>query len=179
MIDLRIALASVAILTGSFSTGCMTAYRKSVGADLTKEHSKIFLTDFNTAWQSVLDSLSASRKDVTNREGGFIQTRWTDNTAEKNFVDSFGGASSYLKAQYRFRITVAKGFYNGRPSVKIVINKEQMIQRDVLEGWRPVESDTIDENTLLYRVGRIIHIRMLLAKEEEEKTRRALEGVEF
>ncbi len=177
------ALRAQWLLTASilllFNSACMSAYRKSVGADLTEEHSKIYLTDFNTAWQAVLDSLSSARLDVTNREGGLIQTRWTDNTAEKNFVDSFGGAASFLKAQYRFRVTVAKGFYNGQPSVKVVVAKEQMIQRDVLEGWRAVESDTVDEKTLIYRIGRLIHIRMMLAREEEERSKRALESVDF
>lgn len=157
----------------------MSAYRKSVGADLTNMYSKIFLTDFNTAWQAVLDSLRNSRLDVSNREGGVVQTRWTDNTAEKNFVDSFGAAESFLKAQYRVRITVAKGFYNGKPSVRVTVQKEQMIQRDVLEGWRPTESDSIDENTLLYRIGRLIQIKLKLQSLEDEKARKALEGVEF
>jgi hypothetical protein len=157
----------------------MSAYRKQVGADLTQTYTKIFLTDFNFAWQAVLDSIRSYRLDITNREGGVVQTRWTDNTAEKNFVDSFGGADSYLKAQFRVRIIVSKGFYNGKPSTKVTVQKEQMIQRDVLEGWKPVPTDGIDENTLLYRIGRLIQIKLTLQKLEEEKARRALENVEF
>lgn len=169
------ALALVLLST----PGCMSAYRKSVGADLSNTYSKIFLTDFNTAWQAVIDSLRNSRLDVSNREGGVVQTRWTDNTAEKNFVDSFGGADAFLKAQYRVRVTAAKGFYNGKPSVKVTVQKEQLVQRDVLEGWKPMESDTIDENTLLYRIGRLIQIKLRLQAMEDEKARKALEGVEF
>jgi hypothetical protein len=171
--------AAALVCVAAFNTGCMSAYRKSVGADLSNTYSKIFLTDFNTAWQAVLDSLRNSRLDVSNREGGVVQTRWTDNTAEKNFVDSFGGADAYLKAQYRFRVTAAKGFYNGKPSVKVTVQKEQMVQRDVLEGWKPIESDDIDENTLLYRIGRLIQIKLKLQALEEEKARKTLEGVEF
>ncbi len=159
--------------------GCMSAYRKQVGADLSRTYTKIFLTDVNTAWQAVLDSLRSSRIDISNREGGLVQTRWTENTAEKNFVDSFGSADAFLKAQYRFRVVVAKGFYNGKPSVKVTVQKEQLIQRDVLEGWRPVESDSVDENTLLYRIGRLIQIKLRMQGLEDEKSRKALEGVEF
>jgi hypothetical protein len=166
----------LALVTAS---GCVSAYRQTVGGETAQVFTKIYLTDFNTAWQSVLDSLKASRLDVSNREGGFIQTKWTENTAEKNFVDSFGGADAYLKAQYRFRVNVAKGFYNGRPSVKVTVQKEQLIQRDVLEGWRPIETDAVDENTLLYRIGRIIFIRMKLAQLEEEKTKKAIESSGF
>jgi hypothetical protein len=161
------------------ATGCTSAYRQSVGGETAQVFNRVYLTDFNTAWQAVLDALKSSRLDVSNREGGFIQTRWTENTAEKNFTDSFGGADSYLKAQFRVRVTVAKGFYNGHPSVKVTVQKEQLIQRDVLEGWRPIETDMIDENTLLYRIGRIIYIRMKLARLEEEKTKKAIENSGF
>lgn len=161
------------------SSSCVSAYRQSIGADTTKTFSRIYFTDFNVAWQSALDALKASPLDVSNREGGFIQTRWIDNTSEKNFSDSFGSAKSYLKAQYRLKLSVAKGFYNGRPTIKITTLKEQLVQNDVLDGWRAKETDGIDENTILYRVGRIIYIKMKIAKLEEEKTRKSLEDVKF
>lgn len=172
-------LLVAALLVAGISSGCMKAYQQSLGGEGVKVQERIFLTDFNTAWQAVLDALKNSRLDVSNREGGFIQTKWAENTAEKNFVDSFGGADSYLKAQIRIRATVAKAYYNGQPAVKIAIQKEQIVQRDVLEGWKGVETDATDENTLLYRVGRLILIRMKLAKIEEEKTKHALEHSGF
>jgi len=157
----------------------MSAYKQSIGGDGVKVFNRVYLTDFNIAWQSVLDALKSSRLDVSNREGGFIQTKWTENTAEKNFTEAFGGADAYLKSQYRFRVTVAKGFFNGRPSIKVAVQKEQLIQRDVLEGWKPIESDSIEENTLMYRIGRLILIRMKLAELERAKTKRAIENSKF
>lgn len=161
------------------ASGCVTAYKESVGGETTQVFSKIYLTDFNTAWQAVLDSLKSTRLDVTNREGGFVQTKWTENTAEKNFVDSFGSADAYLKAQYRLKVTVSKGFYNGQPSIKVTVQKDQLVQIDVLEGWRPIVTDSIDENTLLYRIGRIITIKTRLAQIERERIQKAMEDVKF
>ena len=177
MRNLFVALSLLAVTMSASS--CISAYRQSIGSDTSQVFMRIYLSDFNTSWQAVLDALKNSHLDVSNREGGFVQTKWTDNTSEKNFVDSFGGADSYLKAQYRFRINVAKGFYNGQPSVKVSVQKEQLVQRDVLEGWRPIETDTIDEKTLLYRIGRIIFIRMKLGYLEEEKTKKAIEKSGF
>ncbi|HTL11823.1 MAG TPA: hypothetical protein VL588_05015 [Bdellovibrionota bacterium] len=157
----------------------MSAYIKSVGGNVEESYSRIYLTDFNTAWQSVLDSLKSYPLDVSNREAGFIQTKWNDNTAQKNFVDAFAGAATYLKAQFRFKVVVNKGFYNGSQSVKVAVQKEQLIQQDVLEGWRGVSSDSFDENTLLYRIGRIIYIRLKMARLEEEKTKHELENSGF
>jgi hypothetical protein len=161
------------------SAACVSAYVQTVGGNTAQNFSRIYLTDYNTAWQSILEALKNSRLDVSNREGGFVQTKWTDNTADKNFTDSFGNADSYLKAQYRFRVVLGKGFYNGQPTVKVTVEKEQLIQRDVLEGWFPVETDSIDETTLLYRIGRLIFIKMKFARLEEERTKKSLENSGF
>ena len=166
---------AAAALAPLIMSGCMTAYKQSVGTDHSQVFRKIYKTDLNTAWQSVLDALKSSPIDVSNREGGYIRTKWTDNTAERNFTDSFGPASSFLKAEYRFRVSVAKGFYNGIPIVKVSVQKDQRVQRDLLEGWKPIETDSIDENTLIYRIGRIISMRMKIAQIEEEKTRLEIE----
>lgn len=171
--DFRLTFVLVLALSAS---GCMTAYKKSVGGEGPKTFIRIYLTDFNTAWQSVGDSLKSFRIDVSNREGGFYQTRWTDNTAEKNFIESYAGATSFLKAQFRFKIVLTKGLYNGKDSVKISVLKEQLIQRDVLDGWRPVDTDDIEENTLLYRIGRLITMRMRMAKIDELKQKEELKA---
>ncbi|MBI2711315.1 MAG: hypothetical protein HYX41_00425 [Bdellovibrio sp.] len=158
---------------------CVSAYVATVGGNSAKVFDRIYVTDYNTAWQATLDALKNIRLDVTNREGGFLQSKWTDNTAEKNLTDSFGSADSFLKAQFRFKVSVAKGFYNGTPTVKVSVQKEQMVQRDVLEGWRPVESDEIDETTLLYRIGRLIFIRTKIDRLEREKTKHELDNTHF
>lgn len=164
-----------ALSLGTLVSGCADAYKRALGTDTEQVFTRIFLTDFNTAWQSALEALKTSPLDVTNREAGVVQTKWSDNTAQKNFSESFGAADSFLKAQYRVRVSLAKGFYNGKPSVKVAVQKEQLVQRDVLEGWRPIESDSIEEKTLLYRIGRIIAIRTKLARIEEERIRKSLQ----
>jgi hypothetical protein len=151
-------------------SGCVTAYKESVNANESEVFVKIYKTDFNTAWQAVLDALKNSSLDVSNREGGFLQTKWTDNTEEKNFAEGLNTTDGFLKAQYRFKVTVSKGAaFNGIPTTKVSVQKEQLVQRDVLEGWTPTQTDSIEENTLLYRIGRIISIRTKMARLEEKK----------
>jgi hypothetical protein len=145
------------------------------GTELDKIYSRIFLTDYNTAWQAGLEALKRYEKTVQNRQGGIIQTNWQDNTAEKNFTEAFGGDATYLKARYRFNVSIAPGNYNGKPSVKVSILKEQMIQRDMLEGWKQVKSDAIEENAFLYRVGRIIWLKLKLKQLEEQKMQEVLD----
>ncbi len=164
----ELALLAICLLSIG-SPGCMSAYRRSVGATVEQAYIKIFVTDPNTAWQAILEALKSYRLDVSDRESGFIQTRWKDNTSERNLVDSFGSADIYLKAQFRFRINMDRGRFAGTDSIKITVQREQVVQRDVLEGWRPVDTDGIEERTLLYRLERLIAIRDRIATIERER----------
>jgi len=167
----RTAIFGFLLATAFGGSGCMTAYKKSVGANTQTNFHRVYNTDFNTAWQSVLDSMKSIRLDVTNREAGFLQSRWMDNTKEKNFTDGDGSTAIYMRAQYRFKVTVAKGVYNRVPAVKVTVQREQFAQRDALDDFHPLESDSIEENTLLYRIGRIIAIKTRITKLEEYQTK--------
>ncbi|MEN9723185.1 MAG: hypothetical protein RJB38_1171 [Pseudomonadota bacterium] len=162
------------------SLGCKTAYRRSVGATQEQVFTRIFLTDTTTAWIAVMESLKSFRLDVSNQKAGFVQTRWIDNTVDRNNADPMGGTGPYLKAQFRFKINLSPGYLGGRgQGVKVSVLREQWVQRDILEGWRPSETDAIEERTLLYRIGRIIAVRMEVERLEREKTERAIEESPF
>ena len=153
----------------------MSAYKKSVGGEADKIFSKVFISDYAMAWESSVDSMKASTMDIVNRENGTLQTKWIDNTNERNLIDSTGSVSPYLKAQYRFRITLAKGFFQGKPSVRVNVQKEQQIQRDVLEGWINQDTDGIQENSLLYRIGKVIDFKRRIQDIENQRLKRQLE----
>ena len=172
----RASVSLIAAMMLFFMTSCMSAYKKKVGGETEQVFTRIYLTDFNTAWQAALEALKSHPLDASNREAGHIRTKWKDNTANKNFIDSFGIGKTYLKAQFRYTLSVAEGFFDGKPSVKVSVQREQMVQNDVLEGWRPVETDSIEENTLLYRIARLIVIKTKLAADEDIKTQKAVDA---
>jgi hypothetical protein len=153
----------------------MSAYLKSVGGDGERVFSKVYVGDFNLAWEAAKDALITSPMDVINRENGSLQTKWIDNTAERNLIDSAGSVNLYLKAQFRFRITLAKGVFEGKPSVRVSVQKEQQIQRDVLEGWIQQPTDGIQENSLLYRIGKVMEFNTRFQEIEAKKLKRQME----
>ncbi len=156
-------------------TGCMSAYKKSVGGDTDRIFSKIILAEYPVTWESAVDALKASPMEIVNRENGTLQTKWIDNTAERNLIDAVGTVSPYTKAPYRFRVSLAKGFYDGKTSVRVSVQKEQEIQRDVLEGWINQESDGIQENSLIYRITKVIESKLRLQDIENQRLKRQLQ----
>jgi len=163
------------LVMGLLLPGCMSAYLKSVGGDGERVFSKVYVGDFGLAWESSVESVKTSPMEVVNRENGSLQTKWIENTAERNLIDSAGSVNVYQKAQYRFRISLAKGIYDGQSSVRVSIQKEQQIQRDVLEGWVNQPTDGIQENSLLYRIGKVMEFKGRLQEMEAQKLKRQLE----
>jgi hypothetical protein len=170
----KLSLLTVLICLTVSASGCMSAYKKSVGGDADRVYTKVLISDYPIAWESAVDALKASPMDIVNRENGTLQTKWIDNTSERNLIDAAGSVSPYTKAQYRFRATLAKGFYDGKTSVRVSVQKEQQIQRDVLEGWINQESDGIQENSLLYRIGKVIESKLRLQDIENQRLKRQL-----
>ncbi len=147
------------------------------GFDLTPIYSRILKTDYNTGWTAVLDALGSFERAIVNREAGVIQTAWIDSTAtHKELTEPFGESQTFLKSKYRISVTVAPGTYRGKPSVKVSIQKELMVQYDPLDSWKPVKTDGIEENTMLYRITRLVKIKHRLNEMEEERLQQALKS---
>lgn len=162
------------LLLGTGAMGCASAYLKKVGEDPSPAYRRIFVTEYNLAWEATIDTFKSSPMEVVNRESGSLQTKWIDNTAERNLLDSVGADLPYVKAQYRFRVTLARGRVDDLDTVRVTVQKEQQIQRDVLEGWRNRMSDGVQENSLLYRIGKLIDMKTRLNEIEEQKLREEL-----
>ena len=132
---------------------------------------KVFKNDYNQTWLAVLQVMTKYNLEVTNQEAGVIKTRWTDNTLEVNFADSFGSSDAVKAAKYKLIINVVKGYRSKREVAKVTVYRRQMIEQDFLQGWKVIPSDGILEKTILYRIERNLAIAGKLKKIEEQKAK--------
>lgn len=126
-----------------------------------KAPSRIFLTDYSTAWTATLEAISGG-KDVIrnqNRETGIIDTGWIDNSESRQFLDVFSDEDFFLRMRYRAQVQVREGKKNGEPAVMIRVLKQQQRESTFLGGYQDIESDGIEESVYLYRIGRLIAIQ--------------------
>jgi hypothetical protein len=137
---------------------------------------KIFRSDFTQTWQSTIQILQKYDLAVQNKESGTIKTRWIDNTLQTNFEDSFGGDNLIKGAKFKLVVNVIKGFRASREVTKVSIFKRQMLEKDFLQGWKVQRSDGVLEQTLLYRIERVILIDNKLRELEAKKNRKIEES---
>ena len=159
--------------------GCMSAYVKQVGGDVDRSYTRTFIADYETAWDALQDAMKSEKFETSNKEAGFVQTQWGDNTHALNAEEAYYGSAVYVSAHYRMKVHLTKTFFEGVPAVKLSVQKDQMIQLDVLEGQKAMESNGIDEHTFLYRVGRLIYMKLKLAEAEKAKKEQELKNAKF
>lgn len=132
--------------------------------------SRVFLTDFSTAWTAALEAVSAGRDviKVNNREAGLIETGWISNTESRQFLDVFSNEDFFLQMRYKLRVQVREGKKNGQQAVMVRVLKDQQKQNTFLGGWQDAQSDALEESVYLYRIGRLIAIQQFTEDQNEK-----------
>lgn len=134
-----------------------------------KAFTRIFLSDFATAWTASLEAVSAGRTDVVrvnNRETGIIETGWIDNTESRQFLDVFRDEDFFLRMRYKMQVQVREGIKNGQQAVMVRVLKQQQQQTTFMGGFNELESDGVEEGVYLYRIGRLIALQQ--SNEQQE-----------
>lgn len=133
--------------------------------------SQVFRYNYNQTWLAVLQVMKTEDIEIQNQEAGVVKTRWTDNTMELNFADSFGSSDSIKAAKYKVIVNVVKGFRGTKEVTKVTVYRRQMIEQDFLQGWKIIPSDGIMEKVILYRIERELDIRGKIKSIEDEKAK--------
>lgn len=135
-----------------------------------KAYSRIFLTDYSTAWTAALESVSQGRDTIRiqNRETGTIESAWIDHSEQRQFLDVFSDENFFLRMRYRLQVQVREGTKNDQKAVLVRVLKQQQKESTFLGGWQDVESDGLEESVYLYRIGRMIAIQQYNEKQEDE-----------
>jgi hypothetical protein len=137
---------------------------------------RIVNADYNQTWQAVIQVMKKYDIAQQNQEAGYIKTRWMDNTLEINFTDSFGSSDAIKAAKFKLVVNVVKGYRASREVSKVTIFKRQLVEQDFLQGWKEITTDGIMENSLLYRISRIIDIDNKIKEIDKAREKEQLES---
>ncbi len=172
-----ISFFHLSLLAIIFSLSGCTSYEKFKKVTQEVEFpSQVYNADFNQGWQAVIEVMKRFDIATQSQEAGLIKTRWMDNTRSFNFANSFNQNESVRAAQFKLQVNVVKGFRGDREVTKITFYKRQLVEQDFLQGWKESPSDNIMEKTLLYRIGRILHIEQRLDKIQKEREKEQIES---
>lgn len=170
-------LLSFCILPFLYSCASYDLFKKQ--ADDFELPTLIIKADKAKTWAAVVGTMKRFDIEQQNMESGIIRTKWMDNTLALNFIDSFGTADKIKSAKFKLLINVSAATTNPRyPQTKVTIYKRQLVENDMFQGWRELDTDSITEKTLLYRIQRIVSMDTVIEKLQKEKESRLIKNFE-
>ncbi len=115
-----------------------------------------FNDSFEKVWRAVQLAMRKYPVKTNIYESGILETDYVK--SDKLFSDP-NDAKSPAGLRYRLIIRAVKGRIGKSNVVKVSVTKVPEVQSDFFSGYRPIDSDGLEENAVLYRIGRFLEIK--------------------
>jgi hypothetical protein len=129
--------------------------------------SQLYRADFDQIWRNIQLAMRRYPVRVNNIDAGILETDYIK--ADKLFSMP---SETPPRPGVRYKIIVRgiKGSVEGKPAVEVKLQKIVEMQENFFEGFRTVPSDGLEEQTILYRIGRYLEIDQMLGKTQTPAT---------
>lgn len=126
-----------------------------------KQH--LFFKDYDKVWRATQISLQKYPIRINNIDTGHLETQFiTTNTLWK---EAHIKNPKNSNTRYKLKVNVIKGNVKKRSSVKVTISKKIVRQKDFFSTDEPIPSNGIEEEMILYRIGRELIIEKALERD--------------
>ncbi len=156
-------LLALAISVGALS-GCSSASVEPEHIDIKDPgpKTKTFSTSFLNTWKACLIVLGKYPLKSYDEESGVIETDfirgedvWVAPHRKKYIQGGF---------KYKLNLRVIKGKQGAKPVTKVIVLKQPELQKDFFADSEKIQTDGLEELSLLYRIERELALEEALAK---------------
>ena len=106
---------------------------------------QVYPATYDQTWLAVIFIMKKFEILKRDQVLGIIKTRWSDNTKSYNFANVFGSSRDVKSARFQLQLSVSKGFQGGREVSRVTLYKRQLVEQDILQGFKETFSDGILE----------------------------------
>lgn len=160
----KVLLIALAISVGAINVGCSSATVEPELIDIKDPgpKTKTFSTSFLNTWKACLIVLGKYPLKSYDEESGVIETDYI--RGEDVWVAPH--RKKYVKGGYRYKLNlrVIKGKQGKDPVTKVIILKQPELQKDFFAASEKMQTDGLEEMSLLYRIERELALEEALSK---------------
>lgn len=169
-----LALIFFITLNGMTLTGCSTASsqlekRLKVGEPL----SRVFSAKYEDVEAAIKQAMIRYPQRVDNTEAGIFETDFVK--GEVRFRSPVQTKEFSAGYRYRLLIRLVRGKNEEKPAVKVLVTKQIEMARDFFADPDAVASDGLEEEVILYRIGREISLARAMVKATERENKKQQE----
>lgn len=124
--------------------------------------SQIFYASFDEVWTAVNLVMQPYPLRISNRDKGTLETDVF--RGFQTWTPPYAPNSATAGESYQITIHVVRGNTQGAAATKVLIEKDIKLQKDFFAEAATMPSDGMQEETILYRIGREIQIHRAIVK---------------
>ena len=134
-----------------------------------KTYEAVFASPYSLVWQSIQVTIKDYPIKKSQSESGQILTKPIKGYSV--WRPPPGSIKNKRNRHYTLKILLHKGVVDLNPAVKVQVIKEEFIHKDFIEEAVPAVSNGLEEEVILYRIGRELHLAEEKRKHFERKTK--------
>ena len=163
------------LLSGAFAlsaSGCATASDKlEKRLKIGEPVARVYAAKYEEVEGAIKQAMIRYPQRVDNTEAGIFETDYVK--GEARFRSP--AASTEFSPGYRYRLLLrlVRGKNDEKPAVKVLVTKQAEIARDFFSQPDPVGSDGLEEEVVLYRIGREIVLAKAMTKATDRANKKA------
>jgi hypothetical protein len=159
---MQVAIRSIFSFVLLFSIGGCALFDKDdkeVVVNLPKPpYQRIYDAEFERVWRAVQVTLANYPIAINNMDAGILETEYV--RSDKGWLSPEAPPIPPGGRKYKINIQVARGMSedSNRQVIRVRVTKELVTQRDYFSDTSPLESDGLEEQSLLYRIERELEV---------------------
>lgn len=144
-------------------TGCVTSANQQVDGRLKAGEpvSRVYYAKYDEVELAVKQAMIRYPQRIDNTEAGFFETDYVK--GEARFRSPHRKNDFSPGYRYRLVIRLVRGREDGKPAIKVSVAKLIEIARDFFSNPDALSSDGLEEDVILYRIGREIEVSRALS----------------
>lgn len=163
----RVLLSIFSLL---FFSGCQTATEKLDSRKKQTSYSRVYFSSYEETDMALKQAMIRYPQRIDNTaEAGIFETDYVKGDLRFRAP----GETTPHSPGYRYRILVrlVKGKAEEKNSTKVQLIKKPEVSRDFFSEPQPIPSDGLEEEVLLYRIGRELQINRALTKANDKRNK--------
>lgn len=128
---------------------------------------QVMVGSYDEVWRAIQKAFSGYPIQVNNLDQGILETDVIKGA--QVWVPPYEKSPRPSNYHYVLNVRVVKGRSKGKESAQVMIVKRISMQRDFFSSDEEMPSDGLEEESLLYRIDRELHLERSLRKAFERK----------
>ena len=131
---------------------------------------QIFQANVGHVWRAVQLTLKDYPVQVSDLDQGIFETELIK--GDKSWFPPHKIRPMFQNGRrYRILVQVIEISLGNRSATKVIIRKEITLQRDFFSSPEPISSDGLEEEAILYRIGRELQLDQMLEKIQSQSSK--------